>query len=265
MGDSAQILSRIRLYPIKSLNPIEVSEARIGPAGGLESDRVWAIHASDGRWVNGKRTAAVDKLRARFTEGMDSVELSARDIQSGLSSSTFAFPQDVAGAAEWLSRFFCEPVTVRYAEAGFPDDVLAPGPTVVSTASLDAVCKWFPGISLDGARLRFRTSLEINGMEPFGEDRLFASDPGSTLTFSIGKVTFQGSNPCARCPVPPRDPFTGISIAEFQKRFSDLRRQELPSWAPAGRFDHFYRFATNTRVPASEVGKAIHVGDLLVC
>src|SRR5262249_25084107 len=32
-------------HPIKSLDAIEVSEARIGPNGGLEHDRAWALYA----------------------------------------------------------------------------------------------------------------------------------------------------------------------------------------------------------------------------
>jgi uncharacterized protein YcbX len=216
---SAPVLSRIRLYPIKSLTPIEVQEARIGPAGGLELDRAWALYAADGRWINGKRTAAVDKIQARFAADLGSVELSVRGGASGPPPSTFAFPDDFAGASEWFSRYFGEPVTVRYSAAGFPDDDLVPGPTVVSTGSLETVCEWFPEISLEGARLRFRASLEISGMEPFGEDRLFAAEPGGLLHFSIGNVAFQGSHPCARCPVPPRDPFTGNIISEFQKRY----------------------------------------------
>ena len=81
------------------------------------------------------------------------------------------------------------------------------------------------------------------------------------VRFKIGDVAFEGSNPCARCPVPSRDSFTGAADATFQKRFSEQRQAKLPSWAPAERFDHFYRLATNTRVPSTEHGKLLRVGD----
>jgi uncharacterized protein YcbX len=254
-------LSRIRLYPIKSLGPVEVTQVRIGPTGGLESDRVWALYASDGRWINGKRTPAVHCIRARFADDRSSVGLSAPESGHGPAPATFAYPEDGLGAAGWFSSYFREPVSVRCAEGGFPDDDLAPGPTILSTASLEAVCAWFPEISLEQARLRFRANLEIGGMLAFEEDRLFATDKEDIVEFRVGDVKFEGSNPCARCAVPPRDPFTGESIPNFQKRFTELRLAHLPAWSPASRFDHFYRFAVNTRIPASEVGKTLRLGD----
>ena len=268
---SSPTVSRIRLYPIKSLSPLEVPEARMSSTGGLLHDRVWALYASDGRWINGKRNPAVHFLEARFAADLGSVELAAsgaasqaifqgRDVPP---RAAFAFPSDTAGAAEWFSAYFAEPVTVRHSINGFPDDDLAPGPTLVSTASLEAVCSWFPELSLENARLRFRANLEIAGTPAFEEDRLFAADKSEVFRFAIGKVGFEGSNPCARCAVPPRDPFTAESIPDFQKRFASLRQTHLPAWSPASRFDHFYRFAVNTRVPPSEAGKAVRVGDAL--
>jgi len=37
-------LANIRLHPIKSLDPLLVKETRIGPGGGLEFDRAWALY-----------------------------------------------------------------------------------------------------------------------------------------------------------------------------------------------------------------------------
>jgi uncharacterized protein YcbX len=169
--------------------------------------------------------------------------------------------------------YFEQSIQVRYTREGFPDDGLAAGPTIVSTASLEAVCKWFPGMALDEARRRFRTTLEINAagsggaaesLPPFWEDQLFGKTETSVVRFKIGDVAFEGSNPCARCPVPSRESRTGVTNDGFQKRFTELRRAQLPAWAPAERFDHFYRLAVNTRVPSTEQGKLLRVGDLLI-
>jgi uncharacterized protein YcbX len=201
-----------------------------------------------------------------------------------------AFPADNESASEWFSVYFEQQIMVRYAREGFPDDALASGPAIISTATLRAVCQWFPGMTLADARCRFRATLEIggdhsqatpDGLPAFWEDRLFAENERNVVRFRLGEVAFEGSNPCARCIVPSRDPFTGVAhfstaanpasraaagdetFAAFQRRFSELRRAQLPPWAPAARFDHFYRLAVNTRVASTEVGKLLRIGDTL--
>jgi len=257
-------LVNIRLHPIKSLDPVQLSEAHIGPAGGLEHDRAWALYSADGQWVNGKRTAAIHLIRAAYAPDLSSVTLSVPGDRCKIPAKTFAFPADNAVAAKWFSEYFEQPITVRYSAEGFPDDTLAHGPTIVSTASLQAVCDIFTGITLDGARQRFRTTLEIDGVAAFWEDQLFGDEERSSVRFRIGEVNFEGSNPCARCPVPPRDPQTGEIIPGFQKMFSDYRRSHIPSWTPEARFDHYYRMSTNTRVASTESGKLLRVNDPLV-
>jgi len=263
-------IANIRLHPIKSLDPVSVTEARIGPAGGLELDRAWALYTVDNRWVNGKRTPAILQIRADFAADLSSVTLSAPDDQRVIAPLRIAFPQDTDAAAEWFSAYFEQRVIVRHSRNGYPDDAIANGPTIISTASLEAVCRWFPAIDLGEVRRRFRTNLEIDGpggaeekLPAFWEDRLFGPANTYAVRFRIGEVNFEGSNPCARCSVPPRDSRTGANLPDFQKRFCDLRREHLPSWATVERFDHFYRLATNTRVAPAEAGKVLRVGDPL--
>jgi uncharacterized protein YcbX len=266
-------LAYISLYPIKSLDPLPVKEARIGPGGGLEFDRAWALYSADGQWVNGKLSAAVHLIRAAFAPDVSSVTLSVPGDRRKIPTKTFAFPGDTAAASKWFSNFFEQPITVRHSPEGFPDDAIANGPTIVSTASLQAVCGLFPGMTSDDARLRFRTTLEIDGdrsavspaeVPAFWEDQLFSAEERGAVRFRIGEVNFEGSNPCARCPVPPRDPHTGVIIPGFQKIFSDYRRSHVPAWCPEARFDHYYRLATNTRVAFAESGKILRVGDSLI-
>jgi uncharacterized protein YcbX len=279
-------LSGIRLHPIKSLDSVSVTEARIGPGGGLEHDRAWALYSVDGRWVNGKRTPAMHLIRATYAPDISSVTLAVPGDRRHIPARTFPFPGGSEDAAEWFSVYFEQQILVRHSPEGFPDDNIANGPTIISTASLQAVCDWFPGLTLESARQRFRTTLEIdradvsekkvtavgstivanaasaNGHLPaFWEEQLYGEDERSVVRFRIGEVNFEGSNPCARCPVPARDPQTAADLAGFQKRFSDLRRETLPPWAPAARFDHFYRLAVNTRVAPTETGKPLRLGD----
>jgi MOSC domain-containing protein len=257
-------LLNVRLHPIKALDPVHVQEAHIGPGGGLALDRAWALYSVDGQWVNGKRTAAVHLVRAAYAPDVSSVTLSVPGDSRKIPTRTFAFPGNAEDAAEWFSVYFEQQIVVRHSPAGFPDDSIANGPTIISTATLQAVCGLFPGMTIEDARLRFRTTLEIDGVPPFWEDQLFGEEERSAVRFSIGEAQFEGSNPCARCPVPPRDARTGEIIPGFQKRLSDFRRANIPSWTPEARFDHYYRIATNTRVAPTQSGKILRVGDPVV-
>jgi uncharacterized protein len=268
---AAPHLVNIRLHPIKSLDPISVPQARISPSGGLVLDRAWALYSVDGKWVNGKRTPAIHLIRAAYSPDLREVTLSVPGDRREIPTRTFAFPGANEDAAEWFSVFFEQQILVRYSENGFPDDTIASGPTIVSTASLESVSEWFgptpqgfPGISVDEARQRFRATLEIDGVPAFWEDQLFGEDERSVVRFKIGEVNFEGSNPCARCPVPPRNPQTGEILEGFQKRFTQLRESTLPPWSPRPRFDHFYRLSTNTRVAPSETNKLLRLGDPLL-
>jgi uncharacterized protein len=279
-------LSGIRLHPIKSLDAVSVTQARIGLGGGLEHDRAWALFSVDGRWVNAKRTAAMHLLRATYAPDLSSVTLAVPGDRRNIPARTFPFPSGTEDAAEWFSVYFEQQILVRHAPEGFPDDNIANGPTIISTASLQTVSDWFPGLSVHAVRQRFRTTLEIDGhsiesdapasaheiagpasmnrhLPAFWEDQLYGEDERSVVRFRIGEVAFEGSNPCARCPVPARDPQTAADLLGFQKRFSDLRRETLPPWAPAARFDHFYRLALNTRVAPTETRKLLSIGDPL--
>jgi MOSC domain-containing protein len=257
-------LANIRLHPIKSLDPVSVSEACIGPGGGLEHDRAWALYSADGQWVNGKRSAATHLIRAEFTPDLKTVSLSVPGDRRKIPTKSFPFPSGAAAASEWFSQYFEQPITVRHSPEGFPDDNIANGSTIVSTATLEAVCSLFPRMTVEDARLRFRTTLEIDGVPAFWEDQLYGEEERSVVRFRIGEVNFEGSNPCARCAVPPRDPRTGEVIPGFQKLLSDFRRANLPSWVPESRFDHYYRLAVNTRVASVESGKTLRVGETLL-
>jgi hypothetical protein len=164
---------------------------------------------------------------------------------------------------KWLSDFFGFPVTLRHdSQKGFPDDRVAFGPTITSEASLRSIQQWYPAVTLESVRRRFRANLELGGGPAFCEDHLFG--PADELkSFQIGPAKFLGHNPCQRCVVPTRDPESGEPIADFQKRFMQLRKDHLPEWANAQRFNHFYRFAVNTSIPPSETGKRLRIGDVL--
>jgi uncharacterized protein YcbX len=249
----SSVLDRITIYPIKSLDGVDVPAARVLGSGSLENDRRFAIVDKSGKFVNGKRTAAIHAIRAEY-------DLAAMRVRLG-GVDEFSLRDEQAEIAAWLSQALqldCE--IVENTIVGFPDDVDAPGPTLISTPTLAAVTEWFPGLTLDEARRRFRANLEITADAPFWEDQLVAS-AGEEPSFRIGAAQFCGVNPCQRCAVPARDALTGEVTAGFQKTFASARQQHLPPWAPRERFNHFYRLAVNTRLAPGQSPRQLRVGE----
>jgi uncharacterized protein len=263
-ADIQATLTQIIIYPIKSLDGKIVDRSKISAGGALEFDRRWAIVDTNGKVVNAKRTAKIQQIRSRFdfveSENRLLVSLSTADDPD---SQIFCLTTQLCELANWLSAFFGFPVSlIENAIVGFPDDLAAYGPTIISTATLLAICEWFPALDLAEVRRRFRTNLELSDVPAFWEDRLFAS-PGAVVDFQLGNVQFQGVNPCQRCIVPTRNSLTGNITAKFQQVFNQHRQQTILVGTNMSRFNHFYRLAVNTQISDSQAAKFLNVGDLV--
>jgi uncharacterized protein len=251
-------LSRIAIYPIKSLDGHALNEAQVLPTGALANDRRYALRDTQGAWVNAKATPDIHLLRARFNADLDKVTLSSpRDGNR----EAFHLPADLSRLESYLTAFFGKRIMlVENHLAGFPDDTDSPGPTIVSRQTLGEVGRWFADIADDEVRARFRANIEIDGDAPFCEDRLVADDR-HVVRFEIGDIAFEGVTPCQRCVVPTRHPETAEIYPQFARHFADRRRETLPSWTTPDRFDHFYRLSVNTRLSPLSTGGTIRVGD----
>jgi uncharacterized protein len=259
------LLKQIVIYPVKSLDGKIVTRSKISPGGALEFDRRWAIVDARGRVINGKNTAKIHQLRTQYdflAEDRLSIRLHA---QADSTSYTFCLNTELVELSQWLSQFFGFPVsTIENDTTGFPDDLAAYGPTIVSTATLETICEWFPDLDLAEVRRRFRTNLELSGVPAFWEDRLFGA-PGNIVNFQLGSVQFYGVNPCQRCIVPTRNSLSGDVSPKFQQIFTHQRQQTFPERVDIARFNHFYRLAINTQIPLGEAGKWLAPGDLISC
>ncbi len=250
-------LARIHIHPVKSLDAQSVDSAVLMVGGALRHDRRFALRDFNGELVNGKRAPKVHLLRSHFDAATNQLELR---VEGSSTVERFDVYVQRGELESWLTDYFGQPLElVEDPAAGFPDDAESPGPTVIATATLAAVAGWFAGLSTDEVRNRFRANLEIDGVEAFWEDRLVAG-AGRLVRFRIGEAELWGTNPCQRCVVPSRNPISGETTREFAKVFSRFRQQSLPAWAPADRFDHFYRLAVNTR-PAGGRECVLRVGD----
>ncbi|OKH54565.1 MOSC domain-containing protein [Calothrix sp. HK-06] len=257
MNDIIPFVSRLFIYPIKALDGVEVESVRVLNSGALQFDRQFAIVNKSGNFVNGKRNQRVHAIRSRFDLNNSTVTVSAPKFDEA----TFHIKDEHEAFEKWLSEYFGFPVQIRQNfDMGFPDDTISPGPTIISTATVEAVASWYPELDVEEVRLRFRSNIEISSVPAFWEDCLF-TEANQTVDFQIGNIKFIGVNPCQRCVVVTRNTQTGTQLPNFQKTFVAQRRLTLPEWSDKSRFNHFFRLAVNTRIPTSEEGKLISVDD----
>lgn len=251
-------IASIFIYPVKSLDATAVNRATVLASGALEGDRAFVILDEKGQFVNGKRNTKVHLLRSSYHAESRTVCLQVRDTEE---KQEFHCDRQRTELETWLSEYFGFAVHLdENSLIGFPDDLISPGPTIISTATILEAASWFPGMSADEMRRRMRANIEIDGVPAFWEDGLF-SEADEVVDFKIGEVRFEGVNPCQRCIVPTRNSQNGEAYPNFQKIFAEKRRETLPSWVTQSRFNHFYRLSVNTRVPESSAGKVLQVGD----
>ena len=309
-------LDRITIYPVKSLDGIDVESCGVLPSGGLENDRRWRLVDMDGRVLNAKRSPVFHAIRAEFelderlvTLWVDPAAVKAAafpaadlDRLRGLAGrpggpyhgnqmvrDSFHLVPGQGGPCEWLSEVFgCNVLLQERADGGFPDDRDAPGPTLVSTATLVEVARWF-GFDLAESRRRFRANLEVGDCDAFWEDTLASParpelqaslldlppdlpvDPYADLPprepreFSIGDARFIATNVCRRCVVPTRDSRTGMATEHFRDAFEARRSRGMRADADAGGWGSLYRLAINTNTTKTENNPAaMTIGNSIV-
>ncbi len=251
-------LEKIIIYPIKSLDGLSISQATLLKSGALKHDRQWAIYDENQRLINGKSNHKIYRLRATYNNTFNQVTLKNEDNGS---QKIFDLREDIKEIESFLSEYFgCLVYLKENRITGFPDDTYASGPTIISQATLETIAQWFPHLTIAEIRRRFRANLEINGVPAFWEDQLFANK-NQWVNFRIGKINFQGINPCQRCIVPTKNSYTGEITDNFQKQFITKRKETLPSWVNASQFNHFYRVSVNTRVNNLEKETDLQVGN----
>lgn len=285
-------LDRITIYPVKSFDGMTVEAATVMPAGGIEHDRRWRLVDAEGRVVNGKQEPLLLAIRARVDlagpaialapdpEAVAAAVLPGSGRLAALAPESFPLVPGPAGPCGWLSAALGRRVLlVERRDGGFPDDRDAAGPTVVATATLREVARWF-GFDLDECRRRFRINLEVGECDAFWEDTIaspaapdLATDgplsmadlpPPEPAAIRIGGAVLQAAHVCRRCPVPARHSRTGEMAAHFRDAFEARRRQGIRRDVDAAHWSDCYRLAINTvvRVPG-EIAVAADVSPTI--
>ena len=247
-------IDRLRVYPVKGLDGIDVESAAVTEGGTLADDRTYALFDAEGEVVNGKRTARVHNLDTDFDRETREFVVETPDGERH----RFDLNDDPERAEAWFSEWFGLDLALeRDDDLGYVDR-REMGPSVVSTATLREVASWFDDLSVDSVRRRLRANVEISGVPAFWEDRFVGEDAPS---FDAGGVRFEGVTPCGRCVVPSRDPDTGEPTPEFRETFVRRRRETFPEFADEDAFDHFYTLMLIARVPEPSRGRTLAVGD----
>ena len=252
-------LEHIRIFPIKSLDPLEVDHVQVIDGAGLAGDREYALFNGRGNLLTAKRLdSKIVSIRAAYQDYGRRVCL-----QFGQESREFDLENDQSEIEAWFSTLWSYRITLnRNSKHGFQDDQEASGPTVLSCASLESV-SYNMGLELEETRRRFRANLEFSGFEAFEEDMLYGP-PGKPRRFRVGDVEFLGINPCARCVMPGLDSRTGKEgLSEFRKKLSLLRLSQIHPQTEIARYGNYYRLAVNTRLAPSQGGKQLSIGDVL--
>ena len=296
------VLDRITIYPVKSLDGVDLPAAVMLSCGALENDRRWRLVDMERRVVSAKRLPLVQAIRATFLwsekggeQGIGlaiepaaipcaSLSLQARLMQ--LEPATFPLLPGPQGPCAWLAEALgLEVLLEERSDGGFPDDRDAPGATLIATATLEAVGRWF-GLSLEESRRRFRANLEAGGCDPFWEDTLASPagkprppileecgdgpmadpyadlPPPEPLAFTIGGARLRATNVCRRCAVPTRDSRSGAVSEHFREAFEARRRATLREDVTASGWNTFYRLAINT-IGSCPHPAAIQIGDAI--
>ncbi len=248
-------IDRITVYPIKSFDGHEQKTSAVLPSGALASDRRYALVDAWGKYVNGKNCPDIHRIRAGFSDDLTQVTLSGDGR-----SEQFNLAKEANGLAHWCGEILGKSCRlIENQDGGFPDDSESPGPTLVTTATLEVIRGWFE-LDLDEVRRRFRFNFEVADTPAFWEDGL-VPETRQLRRFRIGDLVWQGSGICRRCVVPTRDSRDASVTAGFAKEFVRRREETLPDWAPSDRFDTYYRLGVNTRLDSEAQENVVQIGD----
>lgn len=216
------VISRLTIFPVKSLDGMDVREAVVEPRG-FRGDRRFMIVDSEGKFITRRECHAMAMIRARI-EGDEVVleRAGAASLTCALEDSdrrpmavevwrSSVHAERVGGEADrWLTEALGRPVVL----VGMPDSSTRPvNPAYDRGADEVSFADGYPYMILSEESLadlngrlddpipmdRFRPNITVSGVEePYAEDRW--------QRFRLGSVTFEGVKPCARCVMTTVDP-----------------------------------------------------------
>ncbi len=259
-------VTRLRVYPVKSLAGEDVSSARVNP-WGLDQDRRWGLVDSQGKKVTAREQNHLLGLSARALSDTE-VQLTDRDgetINADMRTASDAIAvghkrQGSAAVAHdhvnaWLSeraglalRLVWQPDPsvrpIAPEDGGAPGDVMSLADAapllLITEASLRQLDDWTAPDTGPLDAVRFRPNVIIDGDEPFAEE-------GWTGVI-IDDVAFRLTMVCDRCVMTTIDPSTLARGKEPIRALATHHARENKTWF-------------GVRLTPLEHGRRINVGS----
>lgn len=233
-------LSRIFIYPIKSLAGIEVNQWEVTPTG-LTYDRKWMLVDEHQQFLSQRRLPKMALLKTQIIDQQliisapEQADLSIM-LEPPVSNATqkvtlwhdLCVAQEVnQQASQWFSDFLQFPCTLvyqpsenirrvdqKYALANDQTSFSDGFPFLIASEASLALLNQQMNLSL--SIRRFRPNLVIGDCTSYAEDHW--------RSISIGEISFRLPKPCSRCSVPQIDPDTALIDKEPLRTLARTRK-----------------------------------------
>jgi MOSC domain-containing protein len=232
-GVNARVAA-LSLAPVKGLRVARVGQLALEP-GGVRGDRRFYLVEGRGWMVNGKHSSALNEIEAelagdehgdgglltlRFPDGSAAsgpIEL-GEPLQTRFHSRPREARPVLGPFSAALSEHAGEQLRLVQAVDGSSavDRGRRGGVSMISRGSLKALAQIANEPALDARR--FRMSIELDGVEPFAEERWI----GRSLAIGEARVRLHGN--VGRCIVTSRDPESGVVDLPTLDLLRELRR-----------------------------------------
>jgi uncharacterized protein YcbX len=218
-------ITALNVYPVKGCRGIALDSARVA-ATGFEHDREWLIVRPDGRFMTQREdprlaliepTLADEALQLRVPGGVElrvPFDAQGKEVEVTCWKDRCAAFDAGDEAAAFLTRYLGAPYRLVRFDARRKR--LSNAQWTPGVEALNQFTDGFPWLLISEASLedlnsrlsrqlpmnRFRPNIVVNGLPPFGEDRVHE--------LAADGVRLRRAKPCARCIVTTTDQATGM-------------------------------------------------------
>lgn len=233
-------ISRLFIYPIKSLGGIALPQAQVTPRG-LQHDRRWMLVDDDNRFMSQRTTPQMALFKLSLAEdGVEVAHSSTSDVfkvpfrpqtQEQLTVTIWDDTCTGTRVSDAADAWFSQKLETNCRLVYMDDDSLRPvDPRYAKPEHITSFADAYPMLLISEASLqdlnnrladpvdfdRFRPNIVISGTNPYHEDEL--------VHFTISGINFYGVKPCARCVMVGVNQQTAEVYSEPLKTLSSYRR-----------------------------------------